>query len=515
MKGKLAKLMLSLLTILFVFQLSTVEANAESASSAMHRAAKKYGWTWTDLGCGANTYYVAQCTLDGVSNKHLYFAQWEVQPTCTSGGKAILSCVFANQYGGVEASYIHQAQASSYGQGNVGALGHEYQVVSTTPATCTSPGVTTYRCPHCGSTTTSQTQAALGHSYDTPTYAWSNYENCVATRICLNNSSHVETETCNATSEITKNATCTENGIKTYSVVFSNTAFIKQTKEEVIIATGHTLDARNCINCDYIDPLLMGTTSKEGVDLNVDIKIYDSTEEEEVRNVLNNNMILDSAKDIIGVIEIKTENPGTTEVELNLKHVANEGDEVTLFNVNKQTAQCENVSTFTLDKSETVTYETNTEEPIVIIQGKLENNTATNTTTVYAEVGSEFKVIIPKKVVLDGATKSGTYQVTVEGDIAGLEVISVTPDSAVTLSSKDKADVIGTITQDKITWAYNEILSDNKILGNGEIDANGITAGAWNGTFNFVIKLENNGKYNDSIEDVEYICIQYKPSESE
>ncbi len=111
---------------------------------------------------------------------------------------------------------------------------------------------------------------------------------------------------------------------------------------------------------------------------------------------------------------------------------------------------------------------------------------------VYAELGSEFKVTIPKKVTLDGSTKSGTYQVLVEGDIAGKETIKVIPDEAVTLSSKDKADVIGTIAQDKTKWTYNEILSDNKVLGNGEIDANGITAGAWNGTFNFNINLTEN-----------------------
>ena len=108
---------------------------------------------------------------------------------------------------------------------------------------------------------------------------------------------------------------------------------------------------------------------------------------------------------------------------------------------------------------------------------------------VYAELGSEFKVTIPKKIVLDGALKKGTYQVTVEGDIAGLEIIKVVPDSAVTLSSKDKADVIANITQDKIKWYYNEILEESKVLGNGLIEADGITAGSWNGTFNFNINL--------------------------
>ena len=141
------------------------------------------------------------------------------------------------------------------------------------------------------------------------------------------------------------------------------------------------------------------------------------------------------------------------------------------------------------------------------------SNQTDKTTTVYAEIGSEFKVTIPKKIVLDGATKSGTYTVTVEGDIAGLEVINVTPDSAVTLSSKDKADVIGTITQDKLNWTYSEIYTDSKILANGSISASGITAGAWNGTFNFAIKLENNGKYTNSEWSVEYQDVTFDMEE--
>ena len=141
------------------------------------------------------------------------------------------------------------------------------------------------------------------------------------------------------------------------------------------------------------------------------------------------------------------------------------------------------------------------------------SNQTDKTTTVYAEIGSEFKVTIPKKIVLDGATKSGTYTVTVEGDIAGLEIVNVTPDSAVTLSSKDKADVIGTITQDKLNWTYSEIYTDSKILANGSISASGITAGAWNGTFNFAIKLENNGKYTNSEWSVEYQDVTFDMEE--
>lgn len=183
-----------------------------------------------------------------------------------------------------------------------------------------------------------------------------------------------------------------------------------------------------------------------------------------------------------------------------------------MLNVNKQTEQCSNIGTFTLNETKKVTCEVNASEPIVIIPGKLENNTATNTTTVYAEIGSEFTVTIPKKIVLDGESKTGTYTVSVEGDIAGNEYVSVKPDETVVLSSNNLADVTASISQDKTEWYYSEML-ENGVIGNGAIDANGITAGVWNGTFNFNIKLENNNKYSNSIEDVEYINIQYKSGE--
>ena len=155
---------------------------------------------------------------------------------------------------------------------------------------------------------------------------------------------------------------------------------------------------------------------------------------------------------------------------------------------------------------------TDSAHEVINIDTPISNDNNSNC-DVYAEIGSEFKVTIPKKIVLSGTTKSGTYTVTVEGDIAGLEVISVTPDSAVTLSSKDKADVIGTITQDKLNWTYSEIYTDSKILANGSISAQGITAGAWNGTFNFAIKLENNGKYTNSEWSVEYQDVTFDMEE--
>jgi len=111
-------------------------------------------------------------------------------------------------------------------------------------------------------------------------------------------------------------------------------------------------------------------------------------------------------------------------------------------------------------------------------------------TTVYAELGSFFKVSIPKHIILDGTTKSGAYTVSAIGDIAGYETLKVTPDKSFALKSNNLADVTASISQDKTEWSYNEMLEDSNVLGNGAIDAKDISAGSWNGNFNFNIFLD-------------------------
>ena len=108
------------------------------------------------------------------------------------------------------------------------------------------------------------------------------------------------------------------------------------------------------------------------------------------------------------------------------------------------------------------------------------------TTNIYATIASEFNVLIPKTVILDGISKIGHYSVRVSGDIASNEFIKVIPDNFLTLSSINKDSIIGLINQDKIEWSYY----DTNIDGIGTIEANDMTAGKWNGTFNFNVKLE-------------------------
>ncbi|MBQ7602121.1 MAG: S8 family serine peptidase, partial [Lachnospiraceae bacterium] len=92
------------------------------------------------------------------------------------------------------------------------------------------------------SDTETVTVSGIGHTWGEASYTWTEDNSAVtAQRVCLNDASHVETETVNTTSEVTKPATCTEKGETTYTAVFTNEAFETQTKTvENIEALGHT-----------------------------------------------------------------------------------------------------------------------------------------------------------------------------------------------------------------------------------------------------------------------------------
>ncbi len=91
-----------------------------------------------------------------------------------------------------------------------------------------------------------QTQAvkinALGHKYGEVTYTWDQTDNgytCTASRVCENDSSHSETETVEASMEVTKAPTCEEEGEEVYTAVFTNEAFETQTQTVKTGALGH------------------------------------------------------------------------------------------------------------------------------------------------------------------------------------------------------------------------------------------------------------------------------------
>lgn len=138
-----------------------------------------------------------------------------------------------------------------------------------------------------------------------------------------------------------------------------------------------------------------------------------------------------------------------------------------------------------------------------------------NSTNVYAEIASQYKVTIPKTVVLSGISKAAKYFVKVEGDIAGTESVTVTPDDKVNLYTTGKDMQTGSIKQDKTIWQLDNFTTD----ANGSVYVPGLTAGKWTGAFNFNLNLTSEKIAGDIIipEDQwsdEEINITFKLGES-
>ena len=109
----------------------------------------------------------------------------------------------------------------------------------TKAAACTEDGEMTYTCTMCGDQKT-EVIPATGHAWGQPAWTWNGVESATATFICTNDSSHVEVENAVITNEITTPATCTTDGVRTYTaaVTFEQKTYTA-VKTEVIPATGH------------------------------------------------------------------------------------------------------------------------------------------------------------------------------------------------------------------------------------------------------------------------------------
>ena len=128
--------------------------------------------------------------------------------------------------------------------------------------------------------------------------------------------------------------------------------------------------------------------------------------------------------------------------------------------------------------------------------------------SVFAQVGSLYKVTIPKVIVLSGVTKKAGYYVNVEGDLAPYETVYVVPESTVNLHTNNKAVQVGVIAQDRVTWTYSTL----NTKANGQVVADGIDAGKWSGIFWFNLKLD---KVLGDVIDPEHECTNFELLSSE
>ena len=114
----------------------------------------------------------------------------------------------------------------------------------------------------------------------------------------------------------------------------------------------------------------------------------------------------------------------------------------------------------------------------------------------------EFTITIPKEITMDGDTKAADYTVNVIGDIAGDQEIKVVPDASFELTEDGgKDNVTVNVTQADQKFVYEDISKDVDSSGgelvagtdgktvDGALAAPTLTAGQWNGKFNFNISF--------------------------
>ena len=127
-------------------------------------------------------------------------------------------------------------------QQTVSAKGHTEAADAAVAATCTKTGLTAGKhCAVCNEVLVAQqTIPATGHSYSA-VWSWSGYTSATATFTCANDDSHVATENAAITNEVTKESTCEETGVRTYTatVTFGGKTYT-DTAAENITAMGHS-----------------------------------------------------------------------------------------------------------------------------------------------------------------------------------------------------------------------------------------------------------------------------------
>ena len=180
----------------------------------------------TAATCTAQGYTTYTCGSCGDSYKgsytnstgHSYTSKVTKAATCTASGVRTYTCSkCSNSYTETIAALGH-----SYSNGKCATCGavdpncsHSYTSTVTKAATCTASGVRTYTCSKCGNSYT-ESIAALGHSY---------------------------------TSSVTKAATCTASGVRTYSCSKCGNSYT-----EAIAALGHSYSNGKCTTCGTVDP---------------------------------------------------------------------------------------------------------------------------------------------------------------------------------------------------------------------------------------------------------------------
>ena len=117
------------------------------------------------------------------------------------------------------------------------------------------------------------------------------------------------------------------------------------------------------------------------------------------------------------------------------------------------------------------------------------------TVEVRATQHTTYAAKVPAILIVDGAfrpndTNDFSFEVSVEGNLAGDAMVKLQPDNSFTLSSYGKDAISASITQEKTNFTYEDgvrINSPVSTMGYGEVQD--MTAGLWFGTWNYNIRF--------------------------
>lgn len=210
-------------------------------------------YTWSDdfSTCTAEV----ECEYDSSHNmSETVNSTFEVikRPECTSKGTGRYLATFENPYFGRRSHDVeldetgHEYEFNRFIWDNFTAKA-EYRCMNDwtnhieyydaemsfddiVPATCLTSGEREHTATYDGHVETKiETISATGHNWGNPTYQWTDkFQSCTATRVCLDDPSHVETETVSSIYDVFKESTVEENGIGRFTANFENEGFIDQ-----------------------------------------------------------------------------------------------------------------------------------------------------------------------------------------------------------------------------------------------------------------------------------------------
>ncbi len=192
---------------------TTATPVATKKDASVKIAAGKGTHAITDADKGHFTPDTGYCEVQKKDDGALYLTHVH------TGGEA--TCTAAAKCGGCGQSY-----------GNTNLNNHALVHHEAKAPTCTAVGWEAYdTCSRCTYTTYREIPAA--HTYGAVSYTWAtDNTTCKAEHKCTA-CQHVENETVNTQQTVTQNRSCTLNELSTFTATFTNTAFARQTEENV------------------------------------------------------------------------------------------------------------------------------------------------------------------------------------------------------------------------------------------------------------------------------------------